>query len=298
VAVPANWSVEAYLVKNIEILEARLRQLPLMVDGETRAGRAARYALGSPGKRFRPLLVMAAADIYRMGQLPLTIDAGCAIECLHTASLILDDLPCMDDARMRRGLATTHVEFGEDQAILAAMALIAEADHVVTTRTPARRGNLKKLNLIRGVLHRSYALSGLCGGQSEDLLDRRDLSLEQLEFIHAKKTGSLFIACVEMAGIIGGATGVERDWLVSYAKNLGLAFQIRDDILDASSSASTGKDRNQDWAKTRFVDLIGMDESERLYDSLMGNAMAHLQQFQEAAFHLRELTGVIWKREK
>ena len=295
-ALPSNWSVKDYLAKQGQLIEQRLASLPLLADDDTVAKSAMTFALGSRGKRFRPLLVIAAADIYRLGQEPVAIDAGCAIECLHTASLILDDLPCMDDARLRRGRVTTHLKFGEDQAILAAMALIAEADRVLGARMSTRRSAQKMLHQLRDVLHRSYSLAGLCGGQSEDLLDRKDLSLEDLEFIHAKKTGALFIACVEMAAIIGNANAVERQWLIAYAKNLGLAFQVQDDILDVSGSGDIGKDRDQDKSKTSFVDLIGLTESRRLCDSLMQTALAHLEQFREAASHLRALTEVIWNR--
>ena len=292
--VPANWNIQTYLADHKIRIEKRLRELPLGKGKPTRAREAMRYALDTPGKRFRPLLAIATADIYQKGHLGLVLDGGVAIECIHTASLIFDDLPCMDDAHLRRGRLPTHLVYDESQAILAAMSLIAEANQLLSR--PARERTHMRLKRLE-CLHRlnaSFSIEGLSGGQSDDLLNKSESTLDQLEFIHAKKTGALFEACVEIPAILAEATQQERRWLNAFAKNLGLAFQIRDDLLDLQDSEITGKSSKQD--KVTFVELVGIEKSRALYDQLMDAALANLEAFGDSAFHLKALTRVIRKR--
>jgi len=294
--VPADWNVRDYLAAQKKRIEDRLAQLPLTGGKPTRAREAMRYALDTQGKRFRPLLTIAAADIYRKGHDAFTLDCAVAVECVHTASLLFDDLPCMDDAALRRGRKTTHAIYGEDQAILAGMSLLAEANQMLTGEGRERRGALQKRLACLRALNASYSVEGLSGGQSDDLLNKPDLSFEELEYIHAKKTGSLFLACVALAAIVGDAPARERTWLENYAKNLGLAFQIQDDLLDLKDSAETGKDRLQDSGKTTFVSIFGAAECQRLYNDLLETALENLAPFGEAAFHVRQLTEIIRNR--
>ena len=254
------------------------------------------YALQSGGKRFRPLLVLAAADIYHRGQDPLFLDCAAAVECIHTASLIFDDLPCMDDAKLRRGRKPTHLLYGEDQAVLAGLSLIAEANLLLTAGVKDRKSLAQKKQECVAILNAAFSVEGLSGGQSDDLLNKSDLSLEEVEYIHAKKTGALFVACVEMAAVLADAKPNEREWLKAYAKNLGLAFQIQDDLLDLAGSETTGKDSHQDVGKTTFVKLAGKEKCESLARELMEVALQNLAPFGEAGFHLVALTRVIQKR--
>ena len=146
------------------------------------------------------------------------------------------------------------------------------------------------------LLNGSYSAEGLSGGQSDDLRNKTSLTFEELEYIHAKKTGSLFVACAAIAAVLGDATQHERQWLVSFAKNLGLAFQIQDDLLDLSDSATTGKDQFQDMDKTTFVDIFGAEKCQQVYTELIDVALKNLEPFGQAALHVRELTGIIQKR--
>jgi len=269
----------------------------LLGSKATVAREALTYALQTPGKRFRALLTIAVADIYRKGDDPLVLDAGVAVECLHTASLILDDLPSMDDASLRRGQPPTHHVYGEGQAILAALSLIAEANHLVASFKGERKSLMRKKLACLQSMSSAISLEGLSGGQSDDLCEKKDLTLEELEYIHAKKTGALFLACVEVAAILGDAPASERDWLQAYARNLGLAFQIRDDLLDQeSTSRVTGKDVNLDAAKTTFVDIAGVKKCRELHQSLMTVALKNLEPFGKAARHLVALTQIIRDR--
>ncbi len=293
---PTGWNIKNYLARQKERVEHRLAQLPLIKGKPTRVREAMRYALDSPGKRFRPLLTIATADIYRQGQEELVLDSAAAIECIHTASLLLDDLPSMDDAKLRRGRATTHTIYGEDQAILACMSLIAEANQLLSRSFKDKKSMLQKKLECLYLLNGSFSLEGLSGGQSDDLLNQTSLTFEELEYIHAKKTGTLFITCVEIPAVLGDATGSERHWLRSFAKNLGLAFQIQDDLLDLSDSDTTGKDQFKDRNKTTFVNIFGAGKCKQLYTELIEVALKNLEPFGQAAFHLHELTGIIQKR--
>ncbi len=296
VVFPKEWSLQVYLEQSKREVEARLSQLPLLSSRHTPAGEAMRYALATPGKRFRALMVIATADIFEKGSDAVVMGAALAVESIHLASLILDDLPCMDDASLRRGQPTLHTRVGEADAILAAMALVAEAHHQLRGDLAQRRSEMKKLNRMSQVLTHAYSLDGLSGGQSDDLQDRPDLDLAALELIHAKKTGTLFTASVELACIWCGARAREQEQLVSYAKNLGLAFQIKDDLLDREDSKQTGKDSAKDTHKTTFVSLLGAKACHELYSELMEAALAQLKPLGDGARHIRELTHAIWHR--
>ena len=293
---PKNWSIKTYLEETRIRVEKRLAQLPLEQGRNTKAREAIRYALDTPGKRFRPMLTIATADIYKMGHDAFVLDCGVALECIHTSSLLFDDLPSMDDAGLRRGRKTTHKIYGEDQAILAGMCLIAEANLLLSDQPKAGKAMMqKKLECVQ-ILNRSYSIEGLSGGQSDDLLNKSDLSFEELEYIHAKKTGSLFVACMEMGAVLGGATQKERQWLIDYARNLGLAFQIQDDLLDLADSSVTGKDQGKDEGKTTFVTIFGGDKCRKLYSDLIDVSLRNLEPFGKAADHLVALTQIIKSR--
>ncbi len=293
---PKGWNLKTYLAEQKTRVENRLAELPLARGKLTRAREALRYALDAPGKRFRPLLTLATADIYQRGHLDEVLDCAAAVECVHTASLLFDDLPCMDDAGLRRGRQTAHRVFGEDQAILAGLSLIGEANQLVLRAFSSRKSRMQKKLECLAILNASYSVEGLSGGQSDDLLNKSALTLEEVEYIHAKKTGTLFIACMEMGAVLGNASAQERRWLRSYAKNLGLAFQIQDDLLDLESSAITGKDQYLDKEKTTFVKLVGAEKCRELYLTLVNVALKNLEPFGDAAFHLLELTRMIQQR--
>lgn len=293
---PKNWDIASYLKEHKERVEARIAQLPQQPGKPTQALDAMKYALSMKGKRFRPLLTLATADIYQMSHKPLLLDAAVAIECVHTASLLFDDLPCMDDASMRRGQPTTHLKFGEAQAVLAGMSLIALANQLLTTETAGRRRQMARQLTCVNLLNDAFSVDGLSGGQSDDLLNKSHLEMSELEYIHAKKTGALFIACTEIAAVLCDAAAHERACLKAYAKNLGLAFQIQDDLLDLKDSSAIGKDAGKDAGKTTFVDLIGEEKSTALYQELIEVALENLEPFGDSAFHLVALTRVIQKR--
>ena len=214
---------------------------------------AARYALLAPGKRLRPLLAMAAAEHWG-GNPEDALDGGCAVEMVHAASLILDDLPSMDDASLRRGRATVHKVFGEDVAVLAAVALLARAFGVLSACAAIAPGARLRLS---AELAEAVGFDGLTGGQTRDLHQRDGADLDDLAVLNRQKTGVLFEVSA-MVGALAAGADEQIDAARRFGETLGSAFQIRDDLLDREADAAlTGKDSGQDGDKPTVVSLLG-----------------------------------------
>jgi geranylgeranyl diphosphate synthase type II len=243
-------------------IDARLESL--VADGERACPRlldAMRYALLSPGKRVRPLLaVLTALDYGR--DAARVLDFGCALEMVHCASLILDDLPCMDDAQLRRGRPAAHRRFGEATTTLAAVGLLNEAYGVL-----AADGSLshRLRSTLAGDLSAAVGTTGLVSGQSRDLSDRSGaLDEHEVAIINRQKTGVLFELAIAGAGRIIDLPAECTGQLNAYATHIGLAFQCADDLLDAvDPAADSGKDRGIDRGKAGSVHEVGADELRR-----------------------------------
>lgn len=257
---------------------------------------AERYALLAPGKRLRGVTVLACAEMLR-GERAAALPFAAAVEMVHASSLILDDLPSMDDATLRRGQTTLHRVHGEANAILVAVSFLTRAFELLAgneaVALPVRRE--AALRLARAVGH-----NGLIGGQVADLeATGSRLELGQLEYIHAHKTGALFMLSAELGAIVAGTRGSEMEAVQAYAKNLGLAFQITDDLLDATGDPETiGKDAGKDRDKTTFVDVCGADGAQRLVDELIDTASSSLDRFGAPAGTLRELAEMVRHRDR
>lgn len=221
--------------------------------------RAVRHGLLAPGKRVRPLLTMLTAAEF--GAAPAAaLDAGCAIELVHTASLILDDLPCMDNASLRRGLPTTHAVYGEATSVLAAISMLTRAFGVIAEMEHL---TFEQRVGLTSVLSAASGADGLSAGQERDLNDRslRD-SLAKIDDINDQKTGALFIAAVESGGIIAGADAGAIAALRILGREVGLAFQAFDDVIDASrTTTEAGKDTSKDSEKATVATVLGLDSA-------------------------------------
>jgi geranylgeranyl diphosphate synthase type II len=255
------------------------------------------YALTGRGKRVRPVLTLAVAEIFGRSSPPV-LDLACAVEMVHACSLVLDDLPSMDDAGLRRGRPTTHRVFGEAVAILAALALLNRA--YALAAESAQRLALARYTSEDMIHHLAAAIGshGLIGGQALDLLSRpEELDLDRLEYIHSHKTGALFMAAAELGAMAADARRKDLEVVARYAKNLGLAFQISDDLLDVlATPEETGKDAGQDAAKVTFVKLLGVEGAQTLADELLGFAAASLEPLGRKADPLRELAAFVRTR--
>lgn len=255
-------------------------------------------SLFAPAKRLRPVLALMVADVLR-GDPARVLPAAVSLEMVHTASLILDDLPSMDDARVRRGRPACHVAHGEATAILAAFALINRAYEILAEGWPLAPAAGVRALLARD-LARAVGLDGMIAGQAMDLLmTDRPLDFPTLEFIHSRKTGALFMVAASVGASASKASATEQASLVAYAKNLGLAFQIVDDLIDVVGAAhEAGKDVGQDLKKTTFVSFSGVDGAAQLARELTLTSEEALRGFGPRAQPLRDLARYVVARRK
>ena len=254
-------------------------------------------ALTSPGKRLRPALALAVAEMFDQRSAAV-LDLACAVEMVHACSLIFDDLPAMDDAALRRGRPTVHRVHGEATAQLAGLALLNRAYGVVAEA--AQRFSLRRYTAEDLFHHLSAAVGsdGLIGGQALDLAAtpaEHDLAL--LEYIHSHKTGALFIAAGELGAMAADTRRRDLETITRFAKNLGLAFQITDDLIDATlTPEEAGKDTGQDVGNVTFVSLLGVEGAGTLADELLDFAIATLEPLGNRAEPLRQLAGFVKRR--
>jgi farnesyl diphosphate synthase len=253
--------------------------------------RAMHYAVLGGGKRLRPLLVYAAADAFGTSG-PQLDAAACAVELIHAYSLVHDDLPAMDDDALRRGRPTCHIVFGEAMAILAGDALQALAFEILADDRSGGIDADTAMRMLR-VLGRACGAEGMAGGQALDLAATgHTLSLAQLEHMHACKTGALIRSSVQLGALIAGADDAALAALDRYAHAVGLAFQVRDDILDVEGEAAViGKTAGKDAAadKPTFPSIIGLDASRARLRELTAMAIDALASLGDRTALLREL---------
>ncbi len=235
---------------------------------------AVRNALGGRGKRARPLLAMLSAEHFG-GQPLAALDFGCALEMVHTASLILDDLPCMDDAAMRRGQPTLHRRFGEDAAVLSAVALLNQAYGVIAEDDGL---DAQTRLMLTGIVSRAVGFGGLVAGQIRDLRDPPALRDEaSLTSLNHQKTGVLFVAALEGGAVIAGGDAAARASARLFADRLGFAFQLWDDLQDSTSTLEImGKDALQDEGRVTFVTLWGLERTRATISAVIEEALAAL----------------------
>ena len=271
---------KAYLGSQKQLVEAALDD-SLGPERPESLREAMRYSLLAGGKRLRPILCLAACELAG-GDPALAMPTAVALEMIHTMSLIHDDLPAMDNDDLRRGRPTNHKVYGDAVAILAGDALLTRAFEMVSLRSPGVPAErllkvVAELSLVAGA-------PGLVGGQVVDLeCEGKDVDLDTLEYIHLHKTGALLKACVITGALIGGADEAQLDSLRTYARGIGLAFQIVDDILDVTASSdvlgkTAGKDLIAD--KTTYPKLLGLEESRQRAKGLIQEAKASLDAFQ------------------
>jgi geranylgeranyl diphosphate synthase type II len=252
---------------------------------------AMRYTALAPSKRVRAVLALLCADL--CGGAGDAVPAAAVLELVHASSLILDDLPSMDDAPLRRGRPSNHVAYGEAVAILAAFGLLTLGFGLIARAYPSPLAAR-----LAALLAEAIGSEGLIGGQAEDLsATARPIDFETLERIHRRKTGALFSAAATAGGLIGGGADDQIGALAAYAKNLGLAFQIVDDLLDVEGDpAETGKAVRADAKKTTFVSFSGLDGARQLAAELCETADRALAPFGARAAALRELSAFVAAR--
>lgn len=291
--------ITAALAENARAVDATLDQLlPLHKDGDTRLLEAIRYSTLSGGKRIRPFLVLCGAELFGVSR-PFALRAAAAVEMVHSYSLIHDDLPAMDNDTLRRGMPTCHVKFDEATAILAGDGLLTRAFEILAD--PATHTDPRVRADLVVELAKAAGIDGMVGGQMLDLLaEHRELGMAEVTRLQRMKTGALIAFSCEAGAILGKAGDSARHALRAYAHDLGLAFQIVDDLLDVEGDAdvvgkSTGKDERA--GKATFVSLLGIERARSQSDMLARQAVEHLAIFDGAADPLRALAGFIVERQ-
>lgn len=292
------FEIEAALAQNARAVDAVLDNLlPMHRDREARLMEAVRYSTLSGGKRIRPFLVTASAALFGVSQaFALRVAAG--IEMIHCYSLIHDDLPAMDNDDLRRGLPTCHVKFDEATAILAGDALLTRAFEVIAD--PATHPDARVRSDLVVEVARAAGAEGMVGGQMLDLIaETETFEIAQVTRLQRMKTGALIAASCEAGAILGKASDTQRHALKAFAHDLGLAFQIVDDLLDVEGDEKevgkrTGKD--QAAGKATFVSILGAERSRAQSDMLAQQAIKHLEIFADGAEPLRALARFVVTR--
>ncbi len=257
-----------------------------------------RYSLLAGGKRLRPILVLLACETCG-GKMETAMPAACAIEMIHTYSLIHDDLPAMDDDELRRGRATNHIQFDEATAILAGDALLTLAFEVLASQIEDKQLAGKAV----WELARAAGASGMVGGQQADLEaeSQKNLTIDNLNSIHQRKTGKLITCAVRMGAILAAASSEQLDALTEYSDAVGLAFQIADDLLDETGSVEKmgkGVQKDQAHHKLTYPALLGLEESRAQATKLVDSAVSALSLFGEQSRSLEAVARYAITRDR
>ena len=295
-------NADAYLEEKGILIDACLdRLLPDKAEFPSSLHEAMRYCLFAGGKRIRPALAFAAAEAVG-GNPDLIVEEACALELIHTFTLIHDDLPSMDNDDFRRGLPSTHKVFGEAMAILAGDALQTEAFKILACGYSRGGHKAERIVEIIKILAEASGSQGIVGGQVVDLeSEGKMIDRDRLAYIHSHKTGSLIAASVLMGGILGGAAPEEIEKLKRYGESIGHAFQIADDILDVEGSKEKlGKNTGSDQKKSKatYPSIIGMDEARKKKMEHYQHALDAIQSFDGRADHLRNIALYIIERQQ
>jgi geranylgeranyl diphosphate synthase type II len=293
------FELTAYLKDRAALIERALAGTVGVHGGlEARLFEAMRYSLLDGGKRLRPILALAACDAVG-GKIGDAMNFAGAVEMIHTYSLVHDDLPSMDNDDLRHGKPTNHKVYGDAIATLAGDALLTDAFGVVARSPLAAKFPHVVIQLI-AELSDAAGSGGMVAGQVVDLLgEGRTMNLEQLEYLHGKKTGALFLASVRGGARCGHATEPQLESLTKYAQALGLSFQVIDDLLDVESSTEQmGKRTNKDQAagKNTYPALMGIEQSRQLARDLESRANAALAGFDQRAEPLRAIASFVVER--
>lgn len=297
----SDFYLTAYLNDRKELINSELDYIFRDFASSSHIVKAMKYSLMAGGKRIRPVLCLAAAEA--VGSDPeAALPAACALEMIHTYSLIHDDLPAMDDDELRRGKPTCHVAFDEATAILAGDALLTLAFQILSSPVNIKESQaLVWLNVIH-VIASASGHKGMINGQMKDIISEGTLlSLDDLENMHALKTGALIEASICCGAILGNGNRKQIKQLGIYAKNLGLAFQVTDDILNVEGNPvvmgkAVGTDKNR--KKSTYPLIMGLNESKKFVTNIVNNALKALEYFDNKAEPLRAVAVYIIERKK
>jgi geranylgeranyl diphosphate synthase type II len=286
-------ALAAYLVERAQWVDAALeRLLPPDLRPPGRLYEAMRYSLTAPGKRIRPVLLLAAVEAVG-GDAQRALPAAAALEMIHAYSLIHDDLPAMDDDDIRRGQPSNHKMYGEALAILAGDGLLTAAFEILASPDLDTIGDAETRLAVLFDLAHAAGPAGMVGGQAADILAeaQTEIQLPELEFIHTHKTGALIAAALRIGARLGGGTADEVDALTRYGRHIGLAFQIADDILDLATETD-----DRDHSKATYPTVLGLAAAREHADAMVDRALTEVATFGPPAEPLRILARYIVAR--
>jgi geranylgeranyl diphosphate synthase type II len=289
--------VNDYFAARRTLIDEALRNIAQRAGAPKVLAEPLKRALTSPGKRVRGVLLMAVGE--SVGSKPEKLaDAAAAMEMIHASSLILDDLPSMDDALLRRGQPTLHREFGEDLAILSAVALLNHSYGLVAKNYAALNPRQWTMQQVIKRVVDAVGWDGTIAGEAIDLhSEGSSLDFDTLEIIHSRKTGALFVAAAAVGGMLANISPAALGRIEVFAKNLGLAFQITDDILDVTGNPEhLGKDVGKDADRLTFVKLAGVEGAKKLSDELAETSLASIANLGPGAAPLRDLAILVRDR--
>ena len=294
--------IKKYLKDKKTVVDNALKEFLPQPEGPTADMiKAMNYSLFAGGKRLRPILCVAGAEAVG-GEGSSVLPVACALELIHTYSLIHDDLPAMDDDQMRRGKPTSHIVFGEAMAILAGDGLLTEAFYLMTRPDLTAAIKPKRLLQVISLVAKASGYQGMVGGQAIDIQTQgREIDPSLVEFTHAHKTGSLISASVTSGAILGGGSNEQVKAIQSYGTKIGLAFQIADDILDIEGDAmETGKGIGSDTQKGKntYPSVFGLDNAKNVLKKTIEKAITALESFDEKTDPLRWIATYIMKRRR
>jgi geranylgeranyl diphosphate synthase, type II len=294
-----NFDLKSYIESKNALINNELDKI-IDINDSNLISKAVRYSLMSGGKRLRPVLCIASAEAVGGDEMSV-LQAACAIEMIHTYSLIHDDLPAIDNDSLRRGKKTCHIAFDEATAILAGDALLTLSFQALSSVEVSKYDAVTLLKVIN-LISTAAGYTGMIEGQMMDIsYENREISLIKLEEMHSLKTGALIEASVKTGAILGKGSPEQTQQLQIYAKNIGLAFQIRDDLLNVTGDPSvTGKGVGTDKAlnKCTYPALIGISESEAYAKKLINNALSAIELFDNKSDPLRAIALYVIERKK
>ena len=294
--------LKKYLQEKEDIVNKALDTLlPKEDEFPQRLHKAMRYSIFAGGKRIRSILVIAAAEVFGKTAANV-INIACAIELIHTYSLIHDDLPAIDNDDLRRGLPTNHKVFGEAIALLAGDALLTKAFQIMSQ--PSAVSGQQSALILKSIheIAKAAGSTGMVGGQVVDIeSEGKEVAFPVLEYIHIHKTGELILASVRAGAILAGAENKELETITRYGEAIGLAFQIADDIIDVEGNKEdVGKNIGGDAKKGKvtYPSILGVDESRKRARELVDMAITALKDFDRKAEPLREIARYLVERKK
>lgn len=297
-----DFDLQGYLNEKRIQIEARLERFLDCVSVGSRLSEAMHYSLMGSGKRLRPVFCLASAETVGGGENEAVWQAACAIEMIHTYSLIHDDLPAMDNDELRRGRPTCHVRFGEATAILAGDALLTLAFEVLASGEPGPAINQSRLIAVIARIAKASGYRGMIEGQMRDMAaEGEKIDLNALRSMHALKTGALIESAVACGALLGGGSDTECRALETYAMNIGLAFQVTDDILNVEGDPDLlGKAVGTDdiRGKSTYPALLGLEASRDYAGELVSSALQSLEIFGNKATPLSAIARYIIERKR